>query len=477
MIQKLGSCQHDLGDLKIDREILIVHSDKTAWEEFKKVFADTEYRLIFSANGEDAYQQIQLFRPEAVIAGTTLENRGGLQLCLDIKSDENCSDIPFFILKNGSEDISDEDHRRVQADGVISRPLRREEILRLINNLKAEGTMKQKEDLFMGDLEKLDDEDIIELVDVVEEPESSVKIGDLMMPEKEQLIGDMTPLEPWDRPVKKKEESAQNDNELTLAFDNGTEKKTDETDLQLESETRTDRIDFEDIFQKVDQIEPSFSKEPVETGEEPSSLERESPDKVFSLEEFETALHQEMRPEPVAEERESVFRETPSAEVGQSLEAPQPVPPPGATAAAPEEDFQSLFQEESLEEIPGEVSLEEEPLDELPEEGFSESLLEEDMSQEKTPSRPVRVEAEAVQGQPAAYGAGLDATRLEEHAHEAISKAIQTLMEDFVKTVIPDITQYVMTRTMERIEQMVKEMLPELAQKAIQEEIKRLQGE
>jgi hypothetical protein len=60
-------------------------------------------------------------------------------------------------------------------------------------------------------------------------------------------------------------------------------------------------------------------------------------------------------------------------------------------------------------------------------------------------------------------------------AEELITKGIQTMMEDFVKKVVPEIAQNIVSLTMERIEQMVKEIVPDLAQKAIQEEIKRLQ--
>jgi len=50
------------------------------------------------------------------------------------------------------------------------------------------------------------------------------------------------------------------------------------------------------------------------------------------------------------------------------------------------------------------------------------------------------------------------------------------MMEDFVKTIVPQIAQNIVALTMERIEQMVREIVPDLAQKAIQEEIRRLQS-
>ena len=177
------------------------------------------------------------------------------------------------------------------------------------------------------------------------------------------------------------------------------------------------------------------------------------------------------------------------------------IPPPNVTGVLHighalnntlQEDLQSFFTEESLEAIPtgeeiptglasSELPLEEEALRELPEEEFPEALLEEElgegdvsiiempkeekmgvMEEVQTPILPKEEIVPVV-------------ARPDKLAEELITKGIQTMMEDFVKKVVPEIAQNIVSLTMERIEQMVKEMVPDLAQKAIQEEIKRLQ--
>ena len=49
------------------------------------------------------------------------------------------------------------------------------------------------------------------------------------------------------------------------------------------------------------------------------------------------------------------------------------------------------------------------------------------------------------------------------------------MVGDFITKVLPLMTQHIIGLTAERIERMVKEIVPDLAEKAIQEEIKRLQ--
>ena len=412
--------------------------------------------------------------------------------------------------------------------------------------------MKKKKESLLSELDKLDDEEIIELVDVVEEPESKVSISDLMAPEKEDLLGDIAPLETWEKPFKKleqpletwerpfKKEQKPPEDELTLSFEEEAEKKVQEINLQLRKEAALaddlfEKVDFEDILQKVEDITPSVPKETVEvkTGkvsQEKPSMKEEASERFFSLEEFETALLKGVKPEPVEEDAPSLLQKEPKAEARSEippLEVPRlekavkPTPPaegfesffteeanvetrvemppreaPRLEKAAPsatlQEDLQSFFTEESLEAIPtgeeiptglasSELPLEEEALRELPEEEFPEALLEEElgegdvsiiempkeekmgvMEEVQTPILPKEEIVPVV-------------ARPDKLAEELITKGIQTMMEDFVKKVVPEIAQNIVSLTMERIEQMVKEMVPDLAQKAIQEEIKRLQ--
>jgi len=65
--------------------------------------------------------------------------------------------------------------------------------------------------------------------------------------------------------------------------------------------------------------------------------------------------------------------------------------------------------------------------------------------------------------------------RLDQKFEEIISKGVQEMMQDFMKKIIPEVTQNILSLTLDRIERMVKEIVPDLAEKAIQEEIKRLQ--
>jgi hypothetical protein len=424
--------------------------------------------------------------------------------------------------------------------------------------------MKKKKESLLSELEKLEGDEVIELVDVVEEPESKVSIRDLMAPDKEDLLGDIAPLETWEKPLKKearREEAKEQpirkeerpletwerpftkkqkppEDELTLSFDDTVGEKVEETDLQLGKEglgeDLFEKVDLQDILAKVEEINPSFAGEAAGAkgtagSQELPSTKKESSERFFNLEEFETALRKGVKPETVEEPPPSLFGEPPKtgapsevvppavptaegtakpaarAEALESFFAEEPraearaeMPPlearrlekAAAQTAAPAilaEDLQSLFNEESLEEVPtgvasSEAPLESEALTELSEEEFPEALLEEELKEEevsiiempKEEKMGVIEEVQTPRVVPQEESVPVVA-RPDKQSEELITKGIQVMLEDFVKKVVPEIAQNMVNLTMERIEQLVKEIVPDLAQKAIQEEIKRLQ--
>jgi hypothetical protein len=63
----------------------------------------------------------------------------------------------------------------------------------------------------------------------------------------------------------------------------------------------------------------------------------------------------------------------------------------------------------------------------------------------------------------------------DKQVEEILTRGVQAMMEDFVRKVVPEMTQNLLNVTMERIESMVKEVVPDIAEKAIKEEIRKLQ--
>ena len=285
------------------KEILVADPDKADQEEFRRIFETTDYRLVFSDNGEDALLRVKLFKPDLIIAGAGLSERSGLELCEALKTDSEFRQVPFILLTGMFEEISEKERARVGADGVISKPLREGEILNLVEHLfeeKGNGKVEKeilnqekgwtslseldkprpekKQDAFLDGLDD-EEEEIVDLVEVVEEPEAKMSIDDFIAPAKTKTepIGDIEPLESWDKlfedekkPEKRPLEEKPSEKEFEFSIE---EEKETGPKIDLRSETKAppeeelfEKIELEEILERVEQLKPSIEKEwPLDT--------------------------------------------------------------------------------------------------------------------------------------------------------------------------------------------------------------------
>ena len=486
------------------KEILIADSDKADQEEFQKIFETTGYHLIFSESGEDALLRAKLFKPDMIIAsGAGLQEMGGVEFCGAIKKDPDFKHIPFILVSNILDEISEQVRQRVRADGVISKPLNEDEVLNLVDHLmeeegvgKREEMVSEKEELSLDGIGE-GEEEIIELLDVVEEPEPKMSIDDLVASQKEEPLGEIGALDSWEK-LEFEEKPGEPESVLRP------EKEIGGMGLQLKKEKPAkeaspedelfEKIELEEILEKVEQLKPSLEKEwpaqkevrdinemPLEvrdTNGMPFKMEEPAEERL-DLSEFEAGLQKEVKAAPPEEELEPIFIEEPKKETPE-----QAIP---VQVSAEEEELKELpeeeFPDELLEEMLGEdeISVIGEPKELKPEGVRPKEVWAEEMRMD----RLEEMEAPGIFG---GEGAGLvrkverpteEMTSLSEvvdrHLEEVLAKGIQDMVGDFITKILPEMTQHIIGLTAERIEEMVREIVPDLAEKAIQEEIKRLQ--
>ena len=117
------------------KELLIADANVTAHDEFEKIFEGMDAQLIFAENGEDALLKIKLYKPDMVIADVTMPNKDGFELCKIVKTNPELKQIPFVLLAGIFEDIDQSEREKAGADGVVTKPLKTDEILALVHNL------------------------------------------------------------------------------------------------------------------------------------------------------------------------------------------------------------------------------------------------------------------------------------------------------------------------------------------------------
>jgi CheY-like chemotaxis protein len=423
------------------KEILIAGSDITDQGEFQKIFESTDYHLVFSDKAEEALLRIKLFKPDLIIASTALSGKGGMEFCEIVKLDPEFKDIPVILVAGILEEITERDRMRVKADGIISQPLMEGEVLNLVEGFMERETLKldeeitgarkewkprqgageltddRKEGLFLDDMGDITEEEIIELVDVVEEPEPIMSIDDFVTAKQEEPYGEISVKESSEKVPEEEDEKPYGELDF-LTFD---EKEIETKDEAVGAAVREDiekkgkaapalrrkeaspdeelfeKINLEEILAKVEQIQPSIDKEwPQEKEVEetrtpeavPSAQEEVLPEKLFSIEEFEYALKEEVKDEtPAPDLKPFSFEESEKeapAEMGLeelSLEEEE-LKEGGMKPFSFEEPKKEAPAEMDLEELP----LEEEELKEVVEEEFPEDIFEEMLEEEEIKS-------------------------------------------------------------------------------------------
>src|SRR4030043_343651 len=521
------------GDPRMAKEILIADSDKADQEEFQKIFGTTDYHLIFSESGEDALLRAKRFKPDMIIAsGTGLHEMGGLELCGVIKGDPKFKHVPFILISSIFDEISEKDRKPSQADGVISRPLNENEVLDLVDHLVEEEAVgkrkkmvsEKQEDFLLGEMGEKED-DIIELMDVVDEPEPKMSIDSFVPAEKEKSFEEMTSLESWEKlEFEEKPEEKKfvlrptreiQDIDVQIRKQKSFERTSPENEL-------FEKIELEEILEKVEQLKPSLEKEwPAEkevryVEERPPKIE-EPLEKYLNLSEFEATSQEEVKAGLPEEEFTPLSIREPKEEISEKAIR--------GVESVEEEELQPFFIEEPKEEIseetisveefmgkeeikelpkelPKELSkgevMEEEELEELLEEDFPEELLEEILGEEQVDAigkpkeakleevkieeiQPEATEMEALEEfeAPRTYKEEIiplvsemrkqmqEATPLvkvlDKDLEEVIAKGIQDMVGDFITKILPLMTQHIIGLTTERIERMVSEIVPDLA--------------
>ena len=507
------------------KEILIADLDKANQKEFQKIFKKNDYHLVFSESGEDVLLRVKLFKPDLIISATALSEKNGFQLCEAIKGDPDFRSIPFILLLKKPDEISENDRKRIKADGILSKPLHESQVLNLVERLlegmrpKGEGMSGRKMELEsfadmgaerFGSNESggKEEEEVIDLLEVVEEAESKISIDDFVIPEKAEPFGEMTSLDSWEKLGEEEKLAAEEG--IPLALEGiGEEAKDLPYTLKKEvipekeppprkeaqEEELFEKIELEDILEKVGKIElPSEMEEPPQ--EKPKAFKeepvpaQEAKEKPFEFDEFEMALKKGVEAELPKEEFQKAETLEPFSFEERKVDVLEEVVPPETPFEEkvksleeeefPEELLEGVVEEEGLkgEGLEGE-ELQEEELkeEELQEEAlFEEELLEEgglpeeELLEEEKPLEEEELEViKAPKEEGIELFEGLETSRLVEEERKPIEKVREVRTERAQAFEAPGIFETEFTPPLRKMDQQVEEVISEKVQGMMEE--------
>ncbi len=141
------------------RKILVADDSITIQRVFERTLPAEEFQLFFATDGQQAIEKAAEVLPHLIIADINMPSKGGVELCEELKKDPKLGQIPVLLLVGVLDDFDEEEVKRVGAAGYLVKPFEAEVALAKIREALVQAP-------------SWEEEEIIDLTDVVEEPEA-----------------------------------------------------------------------------------------------------------------------------------------------------------------------------------------------------------------------------------------------------------------------------------------------------------------
>jgi len=144
-------------------KLLLADDSITIQKVVELVLAEEDFQIKSVSNGEDAFNLLETFKPDIVLADIEMPKVNGYNLCEKIKKNPVTSHIPVILLAGAFEPLDEELANQVGADDTVIKPFESQELISKINAALAmvsadaeEGVESAEEEV----LEALEEEDM-----------------------------------------------------------------------------------------------------------------------------------------------------------------------------------------------------------------------------------------------------------------------------------------------------------------------------
>lgn len=112
------------------RVLLSVDDDPSVAPLLSKMLGGDGYRVLASEGPRTAVEDVRRIRPFAVLLDALMPGRSGTEVLLELKADPDLRDIPVVFVS-----VVDVTDVPAEADGYVGKPIRREDLLRVLDQL------------------------------------------------------------------------------------------------------------------------------------------------------------------------------------------------------------------------------------------------------------------------------------------------------------------------------------------------------
>jgi len=124
------------------KRILIVDDEQDIRTYLTALFEDQGYKTVQAKDGSEAMQKIQEDPPDLVTLDVSMPETSGVKFFREMKTNDRWKTIPIILVTGVSVDFKSFISSRQQIpppEGFVSKPIDREEILKLVQKLTQQG--------------------------------------------------------------------------------------------------------------------------------------------------------------------------------------------------------------------------------------------------------------------------------------------------------------------------------------------------
>ncbi|MBD2409183.1 two-component system response regulator [Nostoc calcicola FACHB-389] len=118
--------------------VLVVEDGLTDMEIISRYLQQAGYSVISATSSEEAQDKIDKTKPDLIFLDVILPGKSGFEICRELKNNPDTSKIPVVFCSTKNSDVDKIWGNMLGAEGYLSKPIDREELLvvlkRLINN-------------------------------------------------------------------------------------------------------------------------------------------------------------------------------------------------------------------------------------------------------------------------------------------------------------------------------------------------------
>lgn len=115
--------------------VLVVEDGLTDMEILSLYLQQAGYSVMSATNSDEAQEKIDKIKPDLIFLDVILPGKSGFEVCRELKTNPSTSKIPVVFYSTKNSDVDKVWGKMLGADAYLSKPIKKEELVVVLNNL------------------------------------------------------------------------------------------------------------------------------------------------------------------------------------------------------------------------------------------------------------------------------------------------------------------------------------------------------